>query len=102
MEGRDHKVSRPSFLPLFTQVRGETVWKIGIGAESGFRRRPRGGKEAQLGRFLESKKHGREVLGYFPNSFGRDLLRSSPLRSSRLLFVKRRRARLPVNPPGGS
>src|SRR5215218_3137690 len=37
----------------------ETVWKIGIGAESGFRRGPRGGEEAQIGRFLESKKHAR-------------------------------------------
>jgi hypothetical protein len=27
------------FLPLFTEVRGETVWKIGISPEMGFRRR---------------------------------------------------------------
>jgi hypothetical protein len=47
----------------------ETVWKIGIRAESGIRRRLRGGEEAQIGRFLESKKHGREACGHFPNSF---------------------------------
>jgi hypothetical protein len=27
------------------------------------------GKEAQIGRFLESKKYGREASGHFPNSF---------------------------------
>jgi hypothetical protein len=36
-------------------VRGETVWKIGMGAESGFRRRLRGDEEAQIGRFVKSK-----------------------------------------------
>ena len=44
----------------------ETVWKIGIGAEWGFRRRPRGGEEAQLVRFVKSKKHGREAPAIFP------------------------------------
>jgi hypothetical protein len=33
---------RPSSLPLFTGVRGETVWKFGIGTETGLRERPRG------------------------------------------------------------
>src|ERR687898_580701 len=32
-------------MPLFTQVRGETVWKSGIGPESELRRRPRGAEE---------------------------------------------------------
>src|SRR5215204_1764930 len=30
----------------------ETVWKFGIGPESGLRERPRGSKESQFGRFL--------------------------------------------------
>src|SRR5918993_2075010 len=32
-------------MPLFTGVRGETVWKSGIGPESELRRRPRGVEE---------------------------------------------------------
>jgi len=30
-----------------------------------------------MGRFLPPKKHGREAIGYFPNSFGVGILRSS-------------------------
>jgi hypothetical protein len=34
-----------AFVPLFTQVRGETVWKIGSGSESGLRGPQEGVKE---------------------------------------------------------
>ena len=47
-----------AFVPLFTQVRGETVWKIGSGSESGLRGPSRGGKGASIGRFLLPKIHG--------------------------------------------
>jgi hypothetical protein len=47
----------------------ETVWKIGISPEMGFRRRSRGAKEAAISRFLPPQKRAREALGYFPNSF---------------------------------
>jgi hypothetical protein len=56
---------RPFFLPLFTGVRGETVWKIGMGPESGLRKRPRGVEGVPIGHFLGAKKHGRDAFGYF-------------------------------------
>jgi hypothetical protein len=47
----------------------ETVWKIGISREMGFRRRSIGAKEAAIGGFLPPKKRAQEAFGYFPNSF---------------------------------
>src|SRR5215212_4005485 len=55
----------------------ETVWKIGRGCGSGFRKQPRGVEGAPIGRFLPPNKPGREAFGYFPNSFSRDCLESS-------------------------
>src|SRR5215212_1364022 len=47
----------------------ETVWKIGMGSEIGFRRPQRGAQRASIGRLLPPKQHAREAYGYFPNSF---------------------------------
>jgi hypothetical protein len=33
---------------------------------------------APIGRLLSPNEHAQEALGYFPNSFGRCVLRSSP------------------------
>ena len=52
------RVRVASSCPLFTRVRGETVWKIGSGSESGLRGPSRGGKGASIGRFLLPKIHG--------------------------------------------
>src|SRR5215211_7815528 len=47
----------------------ETVWKIGMVAESILRGTPRGDEGGFIGRFLSPKTHTREASGYFPNSF---------------------------------
>src|SRR5215203_3750481 len=76
---------------LFTQVRGETVWKIGTGTRSGSRR-PLGGAEVEsIIRLLAARTHAREVSSYFPNSFGRVILRSSPRPGSGKFFWRRQR-----------
>src|SRR5215204_4118562 len=70
-------------MPLFTGVRGETVWKIGTGTRSG-PRRPLGGAEVEsISRLLAARKHAREAPSYFPISFGREILGTSPKRRSR-------------------
>jgi hypothetical protein len=51
------------------EVRGETVWKIGISPEMGVLKALKRAKEAAIGRFLPPRKRTREALGYFPNSF---------------------------------
>jgi hypothetical protein len=60
-------------------VSGETVWKIGISPEMGIAKALKRAEEAAIGRFLLPKKRAQEALGYFPNSFGRGILRSSPV-----------------------
>ena len=47
-----------------------------------------------IGHSLPSKKHAREVFGYFPNSFGSSILRTSHVRRSEK-FAGRRSANLP-------
>src|SRR5215212_2864989 len=47
----------------------ETVWKSGMGPESGPRKRSRGVVGAPIGRSLGGKKRDRDALGSFPNSF---------------------------------
>jgi hypothetical protein len=60
-----------SFLHLFTGVRGETVWKIGMspGMEvpEVAKWRPRG----PIGGKKPPMKHARDVFGRFPNSVSR-------------------------------
>ena len=55
---------------MFTEVRGETVWKFEMGAESGLRKQLRGIQGSPIGRLLAPKKCARETFRYFPNSFG--------------------------------
>jgi hypothetical protein len=55
----------------------ETVWKIGIGPESGLRKRPRVVEGVSISHPLPQKKHGREAFSYFPNSFSTHLSESS-------------------------
>ena len=57
--------------------RGETVWKFGIDPKSGLRKRPKGVEGVYIGRLLAPKKRSRDSFSYFPNSFGRGILRSS-------------------------
>src|SRR5215204_3321008 len=54
----------------------ETVWKIGSGPEWGPRRPPGGHEGESIGRLLAAKIYALEASGYFPNSFGRVILRS--------------------------
>jgi hypothetical protein len=55
----------------------ETVWKFGMGPESGLRKWPRGVEGVPIGRLLAPKKGGRDAFSYFPNSFSRDCLENS-------------------------
>jgi hypothetical protein len=41
---------------LIHPVSGETVWKIGMGPESGLRKGPKWGEETRFGHLLPSKK----------------------------------------------
>jgi hypothetical protein len=54
---------------IFYELRPETVWKFGIGPESGLREQPRGVEGVPIGRLLPPKKCGRDAFSYFPNSF---------------------------------
>ena len=47
----------------------ETVWKIGLGPESRLGKLPNGVEGRSIGLLLAPKKHAREALRYFPNSF---------------------------------
>jgi hypothetical protein len=49
-----------------------------LGPEIGIPKASEGIERAPIGRFLSPKKRSREAFGYFPNSFGRVILRSSP------------------------
>src|SRR5215217_4813090 len=85
---------------LFTQVRGETVWKIGMGPESGLRKRPRGVEGVPIGHFLDGNKHGQDAFGYFPNSFSEYFIdgTSANRLSQKFVCVLRRAAVLPILP----
>jgi hypothetical protein len=54
----------------------------------GFRRRPRGVEGAPIDRFLPPKKPGPETFGYFLNSIGREILRSSDARRSNTVPIQ--------------
>jgi len=56
---------------LFTHLRGETVWKFGMGPKSGLRKRPKGVQGVSIGRLLAPNKRSQDAFSYFPNSFGR-------------------------------
>jgi hypothetical protein len=53
----------------FSYSLSETVWKIGMAPESGFRKRPTGIESASIGSFSTPKNRGRGTLDHFPNSF---------------------------------
>ena len=57
------------FLPLFTGVRGETVWKIGMAGELGDQKADKMGRKALIGRCLPPKRHGRRGLQLFSKQF---------------------------------
>ena len=88
-------------MPLFTEVRGETVWKIAEGVSSTLLWR----QEAADRDFfdpswpLSEPRFG--INSEFPNSFGRGVLRSS--RFARVVFFSQESgmgvARLKDNPP---
>jgi hypothetical protein len=61
-----HRLSKEG---LFTGVRGETVWKFGMGPESGLQERSEGIEGVPIGRLLPPKERGRDAFSYFPNSF---------------------------------
>ncbi len=61
---------------LFTELRGEAVWRIGPGPKPGLPGPPRGDEGGPIGRSLPPKTHRRGVFSYFPNGFGRWFLRS--------------------------
>jgi hypothetical protein len=69
--------ARPFILPLFTEVRGETVWKSGIGPEWGSESGQEEWKESPFGCILSPQRRAPDALGYFPNSFWRGILGSS-------------------------
>src|ERR687898_547557 len=75
--GTHREQPRPIFMPFFTQVRGETVWKFGMGPERGLRKRPGWVEGVPIGRLLPPKKCSPDTFGYFPNSFGRGFLGST-------------------------
>jgi hypothetical protein len=51
--------------PIHERLR-ETVWKTGVGPQSGLRGPPRGGGEgASIGHFLSTKTHARSPLSIF-------------------------------------
>src|SRR5918995_2644873 len=85
--------TRRSSYPLFTQERGETVWKFGMGPERGLRERPGWVEGVPISRLLLPKKCSRDAFSYFPNSFGKRFLRTSPLRLSKNFAKKRCSAR---------
>jgi hypothetical protein len=68
-------------------VRGETVWKIGMGAESGVRQPPGEAKRFRSGAFLHQRPTVDLLSGDFPNSFGREIMRTSPLRGSQRIAI---------------
>jgi hypothetical protein len=84
---------------LFTQVRGETVWKFGTRSESGLSRAARRGEEESICLLLLPKTRVEEPSGHFPNSFTRVIRRSSrvALRGSVGL---RKGAGVPATHPG--
>jgi hypothetical protein len=53
------------FLALFTRVRGETVWKFGIGPESGSESGQEGSKESRFGRLLPPERRGETPSAIF-------------------------------------
>jgi hypothetical protein len=57
--------------PLFTLLRGETVWKFGMDPERGLRERPGWVEGVPIGQRLLPRKCSRDAFGYFPNSFER-------------------------------
>src|SRR5215207_1701180 len=71
------------FSPLFTGVRGETVWKIAEGVTSAILWRQEATDRDSLdsSRPLSEPRFG--THSDFPNSFGRGILRSSSLEGSR-------------------
>src|SRR5829696_1348205 len=64
-----------SLVALFTQPRRETVWKIGVGPESGLRGLPIGDEGGSIGRFLPPKRKGETPSAIFqtvsPKLFGK-------------------------------
>src|SRR5215218_5504814 len=59
----------------------ETVWKSGIGPEWGSESGQEEWKESPFGCILSPQRRAPDALGYFPNSFGIGILRSSYPRS---------------------
>src|SRR5215212_3404548 len=62
----------------FSDSLGETVWKSGIGPEWGSESGQEEWKESPFGCILSTQRRAPDALGYFPNSFGRLILRTSP------------------------
>jgi hypothetical protein len=81
--------------------RGETVWKIGMGPEIGVPKAAKMCLRAAIGRFLPSTEHTREACGYFPNSFGRVILRSWEGLNPPLVFRLHEHARFLAPLPAG-
>jgi|SRR5215207_2869080 len=66
-----------NYRPLFSGVRGETVWKIGMSPETGIPNAAKMRLGAPISCLWPPNEHARETCGYFPNSFGRGILRNS-------------------------
>jgi len=56
-------------IALFTELPRETVWKSGMGTESGLRAPPNGGEGASTDRSVTPRMCTMVLPGYFPDSF---------------------------------
>src|SRR5918999_5599291 len=70
----DHRVASergyaPSCIPPSENTPSETAWKLGMGAESGLRKRLRGVQRSAIGPLVAPKKCAREAFRYFPRGF---------------------------------
>jgi len=55
--------------PNFAEFPSETVWKIGMGPESGLRERPTGVEGVSIRALLVAPEARSDAFGFFPNSF---------------------------------
>jgi hypothetical protein len=71
---------RPFLLPLFTGVRGETVWKIAEGLSTALLGRQEMPDRGLIDPSWPLSEHSFGTYPEFPNSFGREILGSSTTR----------------------
>src|SRR5215213_1494535 len=84
-EPKDHRVHRRvdrEVKRTSENFPSETVWKIGMGPESGLRRSLKGHGGGSIGCLLPSRTYDREAFSYFPNGVRRGFLGTSPKRRS--------------------